>query len=137
MSAALAPVPALLIRGRCHARCFRTRRSSRSNDRQTKAWLRKIARADRDIVVGCLSDVGTPIRWREVRATQNFLLSNGSVQKLVRSRGVCDSSIWTADGFELLSIAGTKCPVVNCAADLQHQIGTSLRPAHWYGLPPC
>jgi hypothetical protein len=55
---------------------------------------------------------------------------NESVQKLVGSRGDCDSCIWTADGFESLTEAGTKRPVVNCAADLQHQVGASLRPAH-------
>ena len=46
------------------------------------------------------------------------------------SRGDCDSCIWTADGFEPLTEAGTERPVVNCAADLQHQVGASPRPAH-------
>jgi hypothetical protein len=54
----------------------------------------------------------------------------GSVQKLVGSRGDCDSCIWTADEFEPLAEAETKRPVVNCAADLQHQVGASPRPAH-------
>src|ERR1700728_1676001 len=54
----------------------------------------------------------------------------GSVQKLVGSRGEFDSYIGPADGFEPLTEAGTKRPVVNCAADLQHQVGASPRPAH-------
>jgi len=54
----------------------------------------------------------------------------GSVQKLVGLRGDCDICIWTADGFEPLTEAGTKRPVVNCAADLQHQVSASPRPAH-------
>ena len=56
--------------------------------------------------------------------------SDGSVQKLVGSRSDCDSCIWTADGFEPLAEAETKRPVVNCAADLQHQVGASPRPAY-------
>src|SRR3984885_7810062 len=56
--------------------------------------------------------------------------SRGSVQKLVGSRGDFDSYIWPADGFEPLTEAGTKRPVVNCAANLQHQVGASPRPAH-------
>jgi hypothetical protein len=62
------------------------------------------------------------------------LFATGSVQKLVGSRGDCDSCIWTADGFESLIEAGTKRPVVNCAADLQHQVSASPRPAHPLGL---
>src|ERR1700733_14169100 len=54
----------------------------------------------------------------------------GSVQKLVGSRGYFDSYIWPADGFEPLTEAGTKRPVVNCASDLQHQVGASPGPAH-------
>ena len=46
------------------------------------------------------------------------------------SRGDCDICIWTADGFEPLTEAGTKRPVVNCAADLQQKVSTSPRPAH-------
>ena len=56
--------------------------------------------------------------------------SRGSVQKLVGSRGDRDGCIWRADGFEPLTEAGTKRPVVNCAADLQHHVGASARPAH-------
>jgi hypothetical protein len=33
-------------------------------------------------------------------------------------------------GFEPLTEAGTKRFIVNCAADLQHQVGASPRPAH-------
>src|ERR1700728_2191110 len=54
----------------------------------------------------------------------------GSVQKLVGSRGDCDSRTETAGGFEPLTEARTKRPVVNRAADLQHQVGASARPAH-------
>ena len=46
------------------------------------------------------------------------------------SRGDFDSYIWPSDGVEPLTEAGTKRPVVNCAADLQHQVGASPRPAH-------
>ncbi|HUB47970.1 MAG TPA: hypothetical protein VMB73_23575, partial [Acetobacteraceae bacterium] len=42
---------------------------------------------------------------------QELQQAGGSVQKLVGSRGDCDSCIWTADGFEPLTEAGTKCPV--------------------------
>src|ERR1700761_5570280 len=56
--------------------------------------------------------------------------TRGSVQKLVGSCSDCDSCTLTADGFEPLTEAGTKRPVVNCAADLQHQVGASPRPTH-------
>jgi hypothetical protein len=52
----------------------------------------------------------------------------------VGPRGDCDSCIWTADGFEPLAETETKRPVVNCAADLQHKVGASPRPAHLLGL---
>jgi hypothetical protein len=55
---------------------------------------------------------------------------SGSVQKRVGSRGDFDSYIWPAGGFEPLTEAGTKRPVVNCAADLQHQVGAAPRPPH-------
>jgi hypothetical protein len=55
-------------------------------------------------------------------------VAGGSVQKLVGSRGNCDSWVWTAAGFEPLTEARTKCSIVNCAADLQQQVGASPRP---------
>ena len=56
--------------------------------------------------------------------------NQGSVQKLVGSRADFDSYIWPAGGFEPLTEAGTKRPVVNCATDLQHQVGAAPRPPH-------
>ena len=47
------------------------------------------------------------------------------------SSGDFDGYIWPADGFEQLTEAGTKRPVVNWAADLQHQVGASPIPAHF------
>ncbi|HTW70573.1 MAG TPA: hypothetical protein VME47_11845, partial [Acetobacteraceae bacterium] len=86
---------------------------------ETGEVLKNVGRAVREgydaFLIGNIADPG--LRW-------------GSVQKLVGSRGDCDSCIWTADGFEPLTEAGTKCPVVNCATDLQHQIGTSPGPTH-------
>jgi hypothetical protein len=67
---------------------------------------------------------------KSLRVSEVSLAASGSVQKLVGSRGDCDSCIWAADGFEPLTEAGTKRPVVNCAADLQHQVGAPPRPAH-------
>jgi hypothetical protein len=58
----------------------------------------------------------------------------GTVRKLVGSRRDCVGCLWAAGGFEPLTKAGTERPVVSCAADLQHQVGASPRPAHLLGL---
>ena len=40
-------------------------------------------------------------------SSRNWIDGFGNVQKLVESCGDCDSGIWTADGFEPLTEAGT------------------------------
>jgi hypothetical protein len=52
----------------------------------------------------------------------------------VASCGDCRGCLWAAGGFKLLTKGGTVRPVVNCAADLRHQVGASPRPAHLLGL---
>ena len=71
-----------------------------------------------------------PSHVRRKTAQEFNHLARGSVQKLVGSRGNCGNCIWTADRSKPLTEAGTKRPVVNCAADLQHQVSASPRPAH-------
>jgi anaerobic selenocysteine-containing dehydrogenase len=75
-------------------------------------------------------DKAGPGRLDFAARTEPCAIAAGSVQKLVGSRGDFDSYIWPADGFKPLTEAGAKRPVVNCAADLQHQVGASPRPAH-------
>ena len=78
--------------------------------------------------IGSRSPIGTNAQnIYNIKAVDRM---KGECQKLEGSRGDFDSYIWPADGFEPLTQAGTKRPVINCAADLQHQVGASPRPAH-------
>jgi hypothetical protein len=69
-----------------------------------------------DILTAFVERAGEVVGKEELIARTwptTFVEEAGSVQKLVGSRGNCDSCIWTADEFEpLTERAGSTCPVV-------------------------